>query len=330
MTDFRSWRVNENDGVFTGQIEEQSVEDLPEGEVLIRVSHSSLNFKDALSASGNKGVTRKFPHSPGIDAVGEVVSSSHSQCQTGEQVIVTGYDLGMNTPGGFGEYIRVPGQWCVKLPSGWDGQTAMAYGTAGLTAGLCVDKLVRNGLTPGKGSVLVTGASGGVGSIAVELLSNLGFQVTAMSGKPEQNDWLKELGASDVVGRDALTPSRKPMEKPLYVGAVDTVGGEPLATVLKQIQPEGAVAACGLAAGTDLATSVFPFIIRGVTLAGVDSVEIPVERKAAIWDKLSTDWRCHKSESSARVIGLEQLQPALDAFLEGRSTGRVVLAHAGA
>ncbi|MDX1589520.1 MAG: YhdH/YhfP family quinone oxidoreductase [Oleiphilaceae bacterium] len=330
MTSFRSWRVHEEDGQFSGRIEEQNLSDLPEGEVLIRVSHSSLNFKDALSASGNKGVTRKFPHTPGIDAAGEVVSSSHSDWQSGEQVIVTGYDLGMNTPGGFGEYIRVPAQWCVKMPDQWDGYTAMVYGTAGLTAGLCVDKLVRNGLVPGQGTVLVTGASGGVGSIAVELLSNLGFEVVAMSGKQEQNDWLRELGAAEVVGRDALTPSRKPMEKPLYSAAVDTVGGEPLATLLKQIQPEGAVAACGLAAGTDLVTSVFPFIIRGVTLAGVDSVEIPIERKSAIWSKLSTQWRCHKSEATATRTTLEELKPALDAFLQGRSTGRVVLVHQGA
>ncbi|TVP54873.1 MAG: acryloyl-CoA reductase [Halomonadaceae bacterium] len=330
MTTFRSWRVHDQDGTFKGQIEDQSIADLPPGEVLIHVSHSSLNFKDALSASGNKGVTRSFPHTPGIDAAGEVVSSDDSTWKAGDRVIVTGYDLGMNTAGGFGEYIRVPAGWCVRLPANWEGHTAMAYGTAGLTAGLCVDKLLRSGLTPQQGPVLVTGASGGVGSVAVELLAKLGFEVVAMSGKADQESWLRDLGATQVVGRDALTPSRKPMEKPHYAGAVDTVGGEPLATVLKQIRPEGAVAACGLAAGTDLPSSVFPFIIRGVTLAGVDSVEIPQIRKTEIWDKLATEWRCPKSEQSAKTITMEELEPALSAFLKGQSVGRVVLAHQGA
>lgn len=327
MTTFRSWRVHDREGTFTGQIEDQSVTDLPEGEVLVRVSHSSLNFKDALSASGNKGVTRSFPHTPGIDAVGEVVSCANGDWQSGDRVIVTGYDLGMNTAGGFGEMIRVPAAWCVALPANWEPHTAMAYGTAGLTAGLCVDKLIRSGLTPQQGPVLVTGASGGVGSVAVELLAKLGFEVVAMSGKADQQEWLKSLGAAQVVGRDALSASRKPMEKPVYGGAVDTVGGEPLATVLKQIRPEGAVAACGLAAGTDLPSSVFPFIIRGVTLAGVDSVEIPQPRKTAIWTKLAGDWACPKSEQAARTIAMEELEPNLQAFLAGKSTGRVVLAH---
>lgn len=325
--EYKAWRVHEKDGEYVGAEETCRVADLPANEVLIRVSHSSLNYKDALSASGNKGVTRNFPHTPGIDAAGEVVESGGTPGK-GSQVIVTGYDLGMNTPGGFGEYIRVPADWCVEMPSGWDARKAMIYGTAGLTAGLCVNKLLRMGAAPEQGPVVVTGASGAVGTVAVEILAGLGFEVTAVSGKKDQADALKALGAAEVVGREALEASSKPILKPVYANAVDTVGGAPLAELLKQVLPGGSVSCCGLVAGPKVETTVMPFILRGVNLLGVDSVEIPLDQKRQVWQKLSSDWACPKTEAAARDIGRGELDAALKAFLKGESVGKIVLDHA--
>lgn len=327
-TEFQAWRVEEKDGEYVGQEQTLSVSDLPEGEVLIRVNHSSLNYKDALSASGNKGVTRSYPHTPGIDAAGEVVESATGDPAVGSQVIVTGYDLGMNTDGGFGEYIRVPAAWCVPMPDGWDTRTAMIYGTAGLTAGLCVQKLLQMGARPEQGDVAVSGASGAVGSVAVELLSKLGFDVVAISGKADHAEALKDLGAKDVRGREVLEEQKKPLLKPIFANAVDTVGGAPLAELLKQVQPGGSVSICGLVAGPQLPTTVLPFILRGVNLLGVDSVEIPLSEKQSVWQKFSGDWACPKAEASARDIGRAELDDALKAFLKGASAGKIVLDHA--
>lgn len=326
-TDFKAWRVEEKDGSYIGSEQTLSTADLPEGEVLIRVSHSSLNYKDALSASGNKGVTRSFPHTPGIDAAGEVVEDASGKLAPGTAVLVTGFDLGMNTDGGFGEYIRVPAGWCVPMPAGWDARTAMIYGTAGLTAGLCVQKLLTMGAEPTQGPVAVSGASGAVGSVAVELLAKLGFEVVAISGKTDHAADLKALGASEVVGRDALSEEKKPMLKPVFGNAIDTVGGTPLAELLKQIKPGGSVSCCGLVAGPQLQTTVLPFILRGVNLLGVDSVEIPLADKQAVWAKFSADWACPKTEQSARDIGRSELDAALKAFLGGASVGKTVLHH---
>ncbi|MBB5320613.1 YhdH/YhfP family quinone oxidoreductase [Marinobacter oulmenensis] len=329
-TEFQAWRVEDHDGDFQGAEQTLNTADLPEGDVLIRVSHSSLNYKDALSASGSKAVTRKFPHTPGIDAAGEVVESATGTPAVGSQVIVTGYDLGMNTDGGFGEYIRVPADWCVTMPDGWDARTAMIYGTAGLTAGLCVQKLLTMGAKPEQGRVAVSGASGAVGTVAVEILSNLGFEVVAISGKADKAADLKELGAAEVLGRDALAEEKKPLLKPVFANAIDTVGGTPLAELLKQILPGGSVSICGLVAGAQLNTTVMPFILRGINLLGVDSVEIPLADKAAVWHKLSGDWKCAKTEASARDIARKELDSALKAFLKGESAGKIVLDHAKA
>lgn len=326
-TEFKAWQVRENNGEYHGSEQTLTTADLPDNEVLIKVSHSSLNYKDALSASGNKGVTRNFPHTPGIDAAGEVVESATGEPAVGSKVIVTGYDLGMNTAGGFGEYIRVPASWCVAMAPGWDARTAMIYGTAGLTAGLCVQKLLTMGARPEQGKVAVSGASGAVGSVAVELLAGLGFDVVAISGKAGHTDELKALGASEVVGRDALAAEKKPMLKPVFANAVDTVGGQPLAELLKQILPGGSVSCCGLVAGPQLETTVLPFILRGVNLLGVDSVEIPLAEKAAIWEKFAGPWACPKTEATARTIGRDQLDEALKAFLKGESAGKIVLDH---
>ena len=327
-TEFKAWRVEEEEGTYVGREQTLTVADLPEGDVLIRVRHSSLNYKDALSASGNKGVTRAYPHTPGIDAAGEVVASATGNPAVGASVIVTGYDLGMNTAGGFGEFIRVPASWCVAMPEGWDSRTAMIYGTAGLTAGLCVQKLLTMGAKPEQGPVAVTGASGAVGTVAVELLAGLGFEVVAVSGKTDHADSLKALGAREVVGREVLAEQKKPLLKPVFANAVDTVGGTPLAELLKQIQPGGSVAICGLVAGPQLSTTVLPFILRGINLLGVDSVEIPLSEKEAVWNKLAGDWRCPKTEASARDIGRAELKEALASFLRGASVGKVVLDHA--
>lgn len=327
-SEFKAWRVHEKDGEYVGDEQTLSVSDLPENDVLIKVSHSSLNYKDALSASGNKGVTRDFPHTPGIDAAGEVVEAKSGPLSVGDPVLVTGYDLGMNTDGGFGEYIRVPSAWCVPMPEGWNARTAMIYGTAGLTAGLCVQKLLMAGAKPEQGRVVVSGASGAVGSVAVEILSGLGFEVVAISGKEDKASSLKALGASEVLGRDALEASKKPMLKPVYANAIDTVGGSPLAELLKQILPGGSVSCCGLVAGPQLETTVLPFILRGNNLLGVDSVEIPLTEKRQVWQKLASDWACKKTEQAAQDIARRDLDGALQAFLKGESSGKIVLDHA--
>ncbi|AKO52686.1 quinone oxidoreductase [Marinobacter psychrophilus] len=324
---YQAWQVSEQDGGYRGCETTLSTADLPAGDVLIRVSHSSLNYKDALSASGNKGVTRQFPHTPGIDAAGEVIESATGKPAVGSQVLVTGYDLGMNTAGGFGEYIRVPAAWCIAMPEGWMAKTAMIYGTAGLTAGLSVHKLLTMGATPEQGKVAVSGASGAVGSVAVEILSVLGFDVVAISGKAEQVDTLRTLGAAEILGRDALEAQKKPMLKPTFANAVDTVGGAPLAELLKQVQPGGSVSCCGLVAGIELPVTVLPFILRGVNLLGIDSVEIPLADKHVIWDKLAGPWGCPETEKSAKVIGRSDLASALEAFLAGKSSGKIVLEH---
>lgn len=324
---FQAWRVEQKeDGSFQGS--EQTVsKDASSSDdtdtMLIRVSHSSLNYKDALSASGNKGVTRQFPHTPGIDAAGICTA-------TNQPVMVTGFDLGMNTDGGYGEVIRVPKAWVVDPMPFASPKTAMTYGTAGLTAGLCVQKLLTMGrATPGDGPVVVTGSTGAVGSVAVELLAKLGFEVIALTGKVESHEQrLKDLGAAKVVGRDALATNKKPMLKPIFAHAVDTVGGAPLAELLKQIIPGGSVSCCGLVAGMQLDTTVLPFILRGVNLLGVDSVEISLEEKKVVWDKLATSWACPKTEASAVEIGRHELDTYLKAFLKGESSSRkIVLNH---
>eukprot|EP00934_Nitzschia_sp_Nitz4_P000556 Nitzschia sp. Nitz4//NODE_159_length_47236_cov_74.723851//42693//43769//NITZ4_additional_000016-RA//1//CDS//3329531767//556//frame0 len=321
MASYPAWQVSQQeDGSFVGKETTLSTDDLPnEDGVLIRVSHSSLNYKDALSASGNKGVTRKFPHTPGIDAVGV-------RADSGTPVLVTGYDLGMNTSGGYGEYIRVPEKWIASNPM--EPRTAMIYGTAGLTAGLCVQKILQMGASPEQGKVVVTGATGAVGSVAVEILTKLGFEVAAVSGKTgSYADRLMELGAKEVLGREALEATKKPLVKPVFAHAIDTVGGSPLAELLKQIQPGGSVACCGLVAGPGLDTTVLPFILRGVNLLGVDSVEIPLKDKQQVWDKLASDWACPKTEAAAVDIGRHQLDEYLKAFLKGESAGKIVLDH---
>ena len=327
MTGFKALQVSENaEGRFITQVVERNTADLPAGEVLIRVSYSSLNYKDALSASGNRGVTRNYPHTPGIDAAGTVAESSVAEFAPGDEVIVTGYDLGMNTAGGFGQYIRVPAAWVIKRPSGLSLREAMILGTAGLTAALCIDKLEQAGLEPGEAPVLVTGATGGVGSIAVMLLARLGYKVAAVTGKADQAEFLQGLGASQVVERSALQAGvEKPLLKEQWAGAVDTVGGDILFNVVKSLQRGASAACCGLTAGVGFQASVLPFILRGVNLLGVDSVEIPLVVKASMWDKLSLQWKLPDLDTLVQEIALDELPAAIERILAGQQVGRILV-----
>lgn len=327
MTAFKALQATETvDGRFETHIVERTTEELPVGDVLIRVSYSSLNYKDALSASGNRGVTRSFPHTPGIDAAGTVAESSVGEFAEGDEVIVTGYDLGMNTAGGFGQYIRVPASWVIKRPAGLSLREAMTLGTAGLTAALCIDKLECAGLKPGSGPVLVTGATGGVGSVAVALLARLGYEVAAVTGKAEQAGFLETLGATQVLERNALQAGvEKPMLKEQWAGAVDTVGGDILFNVVKTLQRGASVACCGLTAGTGFQASVLPFILRGVNLLGVDSVEIPLVVKASMWDKLSLQWKLANLDELVKEISLQELPAEIERVLAGQQVGRAIV-----
>lgn len=324
---FRAMVVSESeDGTFKREITEKSMADLPDGEVLINVGYSSLNYKDALSATGNKGVTRKYPHTPGVDAAGVVVETVSDRFQPGEEVIVTGFDLGMNTSGGYGRYIRIPADWVVKRPENLSLQESMVYGTAGFTAALSVFKLTGNGVTPEQGEVLVTGAPGGVGSIALSILVKTGFQVVAVNGLVDAKDYLMELGAKDVITiEEATDTSGRPLVKGRWAGVIDTLGGEILATAIKSVKYGGSVTCCGNVASPDLNTNVFPFILRGVSLLGIDSVNCPWPVRSQIWQKLSTDWRLDHLDRLTSEISLDDLDERIDLILAGKHQGRAIV-----
>lgn len=320
---FLAYRVTETESGMTATWESREDDQLPAGDVLIDVQYSSVNYKDALSASGNKGVTRAFPHTPGIDAAGVVISSTDAAFKAGDEVVVFGYDLGMNTEGGYGQHIRVPSAWVLAKPAGISAAEAMAWGTAGFTAALSVQKLERAGIQPNKGSVVVTGATGGVGSVAVALLAKLGYDVVALSGKAEQQAWLKELGASRVIGRDEVMALKgKAMAKPLYQAALDTVGGDMVSALIPQIMPEGAVSTCGMIAGIKVEASVFPFILRGVSLLGVDSVEIPQAEKQLVLNKAAGEWKLAGLETMTTNVARSELGGVLAKVLNGQGVGR--------
>ena len=305
---------------------EKNVDELPEGDLLIKVSYSSLNYKDAMSAAGMPGVTRNYPHTPGIDAVGEIDSSSSKNFKEGDKVIVTGYDLGMNTAGGFGQYIKVPAEWATPLPKGLSESESMSLGTAGLTAGLSVHALeaYRGNSFEGTKSI-VTGATGGVGSIALMLLSKLNSEVTAITGKKEQVDFLSGLGASEVILREDLQEvARKPIGKSLWDLGVDVVSGDVLTMLLTSLTPGGAVACSGLVGGPSFESSIFPFILRGNALLGIDSVEIPLEQKSQIWEKFSSDWKLDLAELT-KEVSLDDLENEIEKILQGNQVGRILV-----
>ncbi|MCL5027654.1 MAG: YhdH/YhfP family quinone oxidoreductase [Bacteroidetes bacterium] len=323
---FKAMIVKEIDGKFIREIGEKSIDELPAGDVLISVKYSSLNFKDALSATGNKGVTRKYPHTPGIDAAGIIEESSVKEFQNGDEVVVTGFDLGMNTSGGFGGYIRVPKDWVVKLPKGLTPKESMIYGTAGFTAGLALDKLKLNGLTQSTGEVLVTGATGGVGSLAVAILSKAGYNVAAATGKAEKENFLKSLGAKTILKREEVDNSaNKALLDTKWGGVIDTVGGNILATAIKSTKYNCGVAACGLTQSPILNSTVYPFILRGVNLLGIDSAHCDMNLRLKIWNKLANEWKPDNLDLIYQECSLEELNGKIDLILQGKITGRVVV-----
>ncbi|KRP27483.1 MAG: quinone oxidoreductase [OM182 bacterium BACL3 MAG-120924-bin41] len=327
MSTYKAFEVREEtEKNFVGTIVEKSALELAEGSVSIEVCYSSVNYKDALSASGSKAVTREYPHVPGIDAAGTVLASTDSNFAVGDEVVVTGYDLGMNTAGGFGQQVTVPGGWVTKLPVGLSLRDSMVLGTAGLTAGLCVNKLLLNGITPEAGKVLVTGATGGVGIIACALLVKLGFEVVASTGKLAETAKLTALGVSEVISREAFSEENpRPMLKESYAAAVDVAGGTTLVNVIKSLSYGGSVAACGLVDSPALSATVLPFILRGVNLLGVDSVELPLAQKQQVWNLFANEWALTDIDSLAETIVLAELPAVLAKVLAGGAVGRYVL-----
>jgi acrylyl-CoA reductase (NADPH) len=300
--------------------------DLPRGDVLVRVQYSSLNYKDALAAQAHPGVVRKLPHVPGIDAAGTVAESSDPRFKPGDAVVITGYELGAGQWGGWSQYVRVPADWIVPLPAGLTLKESMIIGTAGFTAAQCVHAIQLNDVKPADGEIVVTGATGGVGCLAVKLLAKLGYTVVAVTGKPQLEARLKEWGASRIIGRgDVLNTADRPMLAARWAGAVDTVGGDTLATIVRETKPYGVVAACGLVGGANLPLTVHPFILRGVTLAGIGSALLPYDRRLEIWNKLSGAWRLDGLESLATTVSLLQLEEQIQRILRGEIVGRTLV-----
>lgn len=326
---FRALVVTENaDGKFHKEIKDRNLSSLPDHDVLVKVHYSSLNYKDALSASGNKGVTQQFPHTPGVDAAGTVEESRDSRFSKGDKVIVTSFDLGQNTSGGYGEYIRVPGDWVVPLPEGLSLRESMIFGTAGFTAAYGVYKLKHNETDPDQGDILVTGATGGVGSMAVALLAKARYNVVAATGKMDEESFLKSLGAGKVIHRDSVYPgSDKALLSSKWIGAIDTVGGEMLDAVIRQTGHNGTVACCGNVLGHTLNTSIYPFILRGVSLMGIDSGICLMPMRKKIWRKLANEWKLNMLDEISREVTLDDLINEIQKILNGQQVGRVVLKH---
>ncbi|GMU86803.1 MAG: alcohol dehydrogenase [Ignavibacteriales bacterium] len=313
-------------GVFEQVLTGLSTENLPPGEILIKVEYSSLNYKDALSATGNKGVTRKYPFTPGIDAAGYVAESHSSRFKEGDQVLVTGYDLGMNTPGGFGQYIRVPAAWVVALPLGLSMKHAMIQGTAGYTTALALHRMLINGMSADQGAVLVTGATGGVGSLAILLLDHLGFEVIAATLKEEKHDYLRSIGASEIISSAELKDtSDRGLLSGRWAHAIDTVGGDILSTVVRSTKPFGNVSVLGLANSAMLTMPVFPLIIRGVNMLGVNSAETPYDLRLQLWKNLATIWKPEIPEALLTEVSLDGLKEYIEKILKGKITGRVIV-----
>ncbi|MFP6797011.1 MAG: YhdH/YhfP family quinone oxidoreductase [Pseudomonadales bacterium] len=328
MTMFRAFLVEKNeDGTFARSVVERELNDLPDGDLLIDVKFSSLNYKDALSAIGNPGVTRNYPHTPGIDAAGTILESAVANFTVGDEVVVIGFDLGMNTPGGFGERIRVPSGWAVPLPHGLSLEEAMTLGTAGFTAALSIHKLERAGMSPEGGPILVSGATGGVGSVAIKLLDQLGYEPHAVTGKADQHDFLRSIGAREILSREDLEAGGdRPLLKEVWGGVVDTVGGGMLFNAVKGLRYGQSAAVCGLVNSPNIPATVLPFILRHVNLLGVDSVELPLPEKTEIWDKLAHSWKlADLVELKKSTLGLNTVSDAIDTILDGEMVGRGVL-----
>ncbi|MFN1835075.1 YhdH/YhfP family quinone oxidoreductase [Balneola sp. MJW-20] len=329
MNTFKALWVEETEsGSFKREIKDVPLDKLPDHDVLIEVHYSSLNYKDGLSATGNKGVTRKYPHIPGIDASGIVLDDRSGTYSKGDKVLVTGRDLGSNTFGGFGGRISVPVDWVVPMPDGLDLKKSMIYGTAGFTAMYGVLRLKRELITPDKGKVLVTGATGGVGSLAVNFLSAHGYHVIAATGKMEKKSFLINLGAAEVIHRDAVTKvTDKLMLERKWAGCIETVGGEMLDAVIRQTAPDGGVACCGNILGHQVHTNIYPFILRGVSLLGIDSAICKMPMRLKIWEEISELSEKTLPDQYVKEVKLSELEPEIHKIMQGKQTGRVILKH---
>ena len=313
-------------GSVTAGLAERSIDELPEGDVLVRVAFSSLNYKDAMAATGHQGLVKRFPHVPGVDAAGTVVASETQEFTAGDPVLVTGFDCGATRWGGWAEFVRVPHSWVVPLPEGLTLREAMILGTAGLTAALCVAALEKHDLRPESGPIVITGATGGVGSVAVAILAKLGYEVAAVTGKAEAHDYLKNLGARQILAREEVDDrGGRPLLAGRWAGGVDTVGGNILGTLLRSLRHGGCVAACGLAGSNELPVTVYPFILRAVTLAGIDAAWCPMSSRLEAWHRLAGAWKPANLESMARFTTLAELEPHIADILAGRIRGRVVI-----
>ena len=324
METFKAYRVF-NDGRIRGELTEISLNDLDRGEVLLRASFSSVNYKDALAATGAGKIMRRFPMTGGIDVSGEVAASTDPRFREGDRVLVTGYGMSEDHDGGYSQWVRVPADWVVPLPSGLSLWEAMGIGTAGLTAALSVHRMEANGLRPENGPVVVTGATGGVGSLAVDVLAGMGYEVTAVTGKDEEHDFLRRLGAKSVLSRHDLRMGERPLEKALWAGAVDPVGGELLSWLTRTTLQQGSIASCGLAGGTGLNTSVMPFILRSVNLLGINTGYFSMDLRRELWERLAGDMRPRYLEEISQTIDMEQLPDIFGQFLQGSSKGRIVV-----
>jgi acrylyl-CoA reductase (NADPH) len=323
---FKAYRIREVDKKAAGGFEDLALDDLDPGELVVRVAYSSVNYKDALAATGAGKIIRRFPCIGGIDLSGTVTESADARFARGDAVICTSYDLGVSHDGGYAEYARVPADWAVPMPKGMSLFEAMALGTAGYTAGLAVLRMETNGLAPANGPVVVSGATGGVGSIAIDVLSHLGYAVTALTGKESEAAYLRMLGAKDVMPRKGLDLSKiKPLDRATWAGAVDNLGGEVLAWMASTMIQGGTIASIGLTASMSLNTTVAPFILRGVSLLGIDSGYTPMAQRREVWRRLASDMRPAHLKEMTRTIAFEELPGAFEGLLKGAARGRIVV-----
>jgi acrylyl-CoA reductase (NADPH) len=323
---FQAFIVNKTEDDFSAGIQSITLDDLPQGEVTIKVAYSSVNYKDGLASIPNGKILRSYPMVPGIDLAGTVAESRDDRFKEGDKVIATSYEIGVSQHGGYSEYARVKADWVVPLPDGLTLEESMILGTAGFTAALSIQRLEDNGLAPGKGKVLVTGATGGVGSIAVAMLAKRGYEVAASTGKASEHGYLKELGAGEVLSREDVAGEKlRALDQQLYAGAIDPVGGKTLAAILSKLDYNGSVAVSGLTGGTDVPATVFPFILRGINLLGIDSVYCPMETRLALWERMGSDLKPAGLHALKREITLGQLPASLNAILKGEARGRTIV-----
>ena len=325
MKPFTAYRSFNEDGKTSSRFVEMSVDELDLGEVTIRAEYSSINYKDALSHGGTGKIIRRFPCNAGIDVAGEVIDSSDPRFQPGDKVIVTSWDFGVAHDGGYSEVVRVPARWVVPMPDAMTTFEAMVLGTAGFTAGLAVERMEHDGLAPEQGPVVVTGATGGVGSVAIEILARRGYRVVALTGKPEEAEYLKHLGAAEILDRRTLDWGKRPLEKATWAGAIDNIGGDALAWMTRTMMQGGTIASCGLAASIDLNTTVMPFILRGVSLLGIDSGYWPMARRQHLWQRLANEWKPVKVAAAVQIIPMRELPNVFRKLLDGKMTGRYVV-----